>query len=146
VCERRVEDVWPPDPGCPLTTRDGSRQAEWHGVPSVEDTVRVRRLLQGSLLRWGLGDDVVEDAALVVAELLANVVVHAGTPFHVSARLQGPLLHVSVSDHRVGVPEARSLNPTAGRVSGLRLVTAVAFRWGWKEYDTGKTVWAELII
>jgi anti-sigma regulatory factor (Ser/Thr protein kinase) len=121
------------------------RRAEWSGEPSAEAAVRVRGQLHRLLTTWGLDDDVVEDAVLVVAELLANVVVHARTPFHLSARLEGLLLHVAVSDGRVGVP-ARSVNPAAGRVSGLRMVTAVAFRWGWQEHEAGKTVWAELIV
>ena len=108
--------------------------------------MRVRRQLQELLRRWGLGEDVVEDAVLVVAELLANVVVHARTPFRLSVHLREPLLRVSVSDRRVGAPEARSVNPTAGNIGGLRLVTAVVFRWGWQENETGKTVWAELAV
>ena len=108
--------------------------------------MRVRRQCQELLRRWGLGEDVVEDAVLVVAELLANVVVHARTTFRLSVHLREPLLRVSVSDRRVGVPEARSVNPTAGNISGLRLVTAVVFRWGWQENETGKTVWAELAV
>jgi anti-sigma regulatory factor (Ser/Thr protein kinase) len=102
--------------------------------------------MQALLRGWGLGEDVIEDAAIVVAELLANVVVHARTPFLLSVRLRGPLLHVAVSDQRVGVPESDAVNSTAGRISGLRLITAVAFRWGWHEHETGKTVWAELIV
>jgi hypothetical protein len=46
----------------------------------------------------------------------------------------------------VGAPEARSVNPTAGNIGGLRLVTAIVFRWGWQENETGKTVWAELAV
>ena len=145
VQERRVGVVPRPRPGCRLTSQDGPPQAEWLGRPSIEATVRVRRQLHRLLMRWGLDADVVEDAELVVAELLANVVVHARTPFRLSARLQRPLLHLSVSDRCVGVP-ARSSSPTAGRVSGLRLVTAVAFRWGWQEHAAGKTVWAQLIV
>jgi anti-sigma regulatory factor (Ser/Thr protein kinase) len=125
---------------------DGPYQAEWVGEPSVEATNRIRREFHGSLIRCGLDEDVIEDAVLVVAELLANVVVHARTPFRLSVRLGGPLLRVSVSDRRVGVPEAPSVNPTAGRIGGLRIITAVAFRWGWQEHETGKTVWAEIIV
>jgi hypothetical protein len=143
VRERRRGDVR--RPGRRLTGPDGVRQAEWDGEPSAEVAQRVRRQLQGVLVEWRMGDDVVDDALLVVAELLANVVVHARTPFRLSVRLQGPLLHVAVADGRVGVPP-RSTNPTAGRVGGLRLVTAVAFRWGWREHQAGKTVWAELVV
>ncbi len=143
VCERWRGDVR--DPGCRLRGRDGVRRAEWSGEPSAEAAVRVRGELHRLLTLWELDDEVVEDALLVVAELLANAVAHARTPFHLSARVEGPLLHVAVSDGRVGVP-ARSVNPTAGRVSGLRMVTAVAFRWGWHGNEAGKTIWAELIL
>lgn len=120
---------------------------EWVGEPSVEVVVRLRNQLQELLVRWGLDQDTVEDAVLLVAELLANVVVHARTPFRLSVHLHDPLLRVSVSDRRVGVPPAdATANPTAGRISGLRLVGALAFRWGWQEHETGKTVWAELIV
>jgi Histidine kinase-like ATPase domain len=146
VRERRVGGVGPRGPGCRLTSRAGPRQAQWLGDPSMEAAGRCRRQLQACLTRWGLDGEVVEDAVLVVAELLANVVVHAGTPFLLAARVQGPLLHLSVSDLRVGAPRTGSANPTAGRVGGLRLVTAVTFRWGWQEHETGKTVWAELIL
>lgn len=127
---------------------DGSErvpQAEWDGEPSVESAVGVRKQLQRLLVAWGLRDDAVDDAALVVTELLANVVMHAGTPFRLTVRLRGPLLHVAVSDGRVGVP-ARAPHPIGGGVSGLRLVTAVALRWGWTEHAAGKTVWAELVV
>ena len=131
--------------GCRLTGRDGMRQAEWVGEPSVVAVVRVRDALHRLLVGWQLDDEVVDDALLVVTELLANVVEHARTPFRLAVRLQGPLLHVAVSDDRVDVP-ARSLNVAAGQVSGLRLVTAVALRWGYREHEAGKTVWAELVV
>jgi anti-sigma regulatory factor (Ser/Thr protein kinase) len=44
----------------------------------------------------------VEEAALVVAELLANVVDHAQTTFRLAVRLNGRLLHVGIDDSRVG--------------------------------------------
>jgi anti-sigma regulatory factor (Ser/Thr protein kinase) len=72
-----------------------------------------------------LGEDVVEDAVLVVAELLANVVVHARTPFRLSVHLREPLLRVSVSDRRVGAPAARSVGvlcTTGTRRAGGRSV------------------------
>jgi hypothetical protein len=33
----------------------------------------------------------------------------------------------------------------SGYVSGLRVVNAVALRWGWTQHDKGKIVWAELL-
>jgi anti-sigma regulatory factor (Ser/Thr protein kinase) len=116
------------------------------GEPSAEAVELARRQFQDLLRTWGLGENLVEDAVVVVAELLSNVVVHARTPFRLTVRMRGPLLRVAVSDRRPGVPVARSVNPTAGRISGLQLINAVVFRWGWQEDETGKTVWAELIV
>ena len=121
------------------------RQAEQVGEPSAVEAVRVRDWLHRLLVGWRLDAEVVDDALLVATELLANVVEHARTPFRISVRLRHPLLHVAISDDRVGVP-ARSLNATAGQVCGLRLVTAVALRWGWDEHEAGKTVWVELVV
>lgn len=134
-----------PGPRCRRTGRGRVQHAEWVGAPSVEAAVDVRRELERLLARWELRTEVAEDALLVVTELLENVVVHARTPFRLSVRLQGPLLHVAVADGRVGVP-ARAPNFVVGRISGLRLVTAVALRWGYREHEAGKTVWAELVV
>lgn len=133
-------------PVCPLVRRHTARHAEWAGEPSVEVTGGVHRRLHVLLIHWGVDHAVVEEALLLAAELLANVVVHARTPFRLSVRLDGRLLRMAVSDRRVGVPAARRTHPTARRISGLRVVNAVASRWGWQEYAAGKTVWAELVV
>ena len=138
----RRERVW--GPGCRRTGR-GVVHAEWVGAPSDESAADARRELTRLLTSWELDDEAVEDALLVVTELLENVVVHARTPFRLSVRRQGPLLHVTVADDRVGGPPYAP-NVAAGRVSGLRLVTAVALRWGWHEHEAGKTVWVELVV
>jgi anti-sigma regulatory factor (Ser/Thr protein kinase) len=122
------------------------REAEWVGEPSAEASGRIRGELHRLLIRWELAEDVVGDAVLIVAELLANVIVHARTRYRLCVRLRGLVLRVEMSDSRVGVPEARSVNPTAGRITGLRLINAVASRWGWQEYATGKTVWVEIFV
>lgn len=130
----------------PLISTDQPREAEWVDEPSVEAVVRVRRQLRAVLIRWGLSGKVVDDAELVAAELLDNVVVHAHTPFRLSVRAHGLFLTLTVHDRRVSVPRARPISVTARRTSGLRVVTAVAFRWGWREHETGKAVWAEFLI
>jgi histidine kinase-like protein len=145
VQEGRGSSALPHRSECGLTGRGDTRQAAWAGEPSVESTDDARHRLHALLVDWGVADPVVEDALLLVAELLANVVVHARTPFRLSVHLHGRLLRITVSDQRVGVPEVRSINPTGGRISGLRVVNAVATRWGWQEHATGKTVWVELV-
>jgi hypothetical protein len=133
-----------PEPGVASEDRGGVLRAEWAGEPSAEAALDARQELHRALVSWELSEDTVEDAVLVVSELLGNVVVHARTRFRLGACLRGPLLRLSVSDGRVGVPDAVTTNPTDGRISGLRMITAVASRWGWEEHATGKTIWAEI--
>jgi Histidine kinase-like ATPase domain len=106
---------------------------------------RVRRCLQTTLRRWDVPDDTAEDAVLVAAELLENVVIHANTPFQLTARLHGPMLRITVSD---GLPASDP--PTVGSGTrwdgGLRLVSAAALRWGWQPHPTGKSVWADFLV
>jgi anti-sigma regulatory factor (Ser/Thr protein kinase) len=128
-----------------VTAREQPRRAEWVGEPSADDAARVREQLHHLLLRWELPDEVVDDADLVAAELLSNVVVHARTTFRLSVRLQRPLLHLAVDDGCVGVTRARPFDPSGRRGRGLHLVNAMSLRWGWKEHDEGKTIWAEFV-
>ena len=95
------------------------------------------------LVRWRLHEDVIDDAVLVVAELLSNVADHARTPFRLVLELRVRLLHVSVEDQAGGRAPVGMGAAVSGRVSGLRVVNAVALRWGWQEHEAGKTVWAE---
>lgn len=118
-----------------------------------------RTLVRGALTEWAasglpgtehLTDRLVDDAVVVVSELVTNAVVHAGTDVELACRLEdetGDLL-VEVLDHhpsrapRDGEIEAPYETPEYGR--GLRLVSRLAESWG-VTYRTGaKTVWARL--
>jgi anti-sigma regulatory factor (Ser/Thr protein kinase) len=121
----------------------GQARAEWSGPPSADAVADVHRQACRVMQDWQLRTDVAEDAALVIAELLANVVQHARTAFRLAIRLRGNLLHVAVDDGSTSPPPPGTDHPTTGQLTGLRLVNAVALRWGWQERPTGKTVWAE---
>lgn len=84
------------------------------------------------------------DAKLVVSELATNAVVHAGTPFTVSVRCNGPTARISIRDWSTAQPVVRNgaLHALSGR--GLHLVAALAVDWGIDADPDGKTVWAEL--
>ena len=125
---------------------DRPRRAEWTGSPHAVEIHRIRGEVSQLLAQWKLCGEVIEDAVLVVAELLANVVEHARTPFRVSVELRGRLLRVAVDDDADGPAVVRASTATAWPVSGLRVVNAVALRWGWRRRDVGKTVWAEFVV
>ncbi|MGN5632695.1 ATP-binding protein [Streptomyces sp. AC154] len=109
-----------------------------------------RRLAVQQLYEWGVpyGSELSDDVALTVNELAANAVLHGYVPgrdFEVRLLAVGAGVRVEVSDARgerrpqLYVGEAVT---EAGR--GLRLVEALAERWGVSERVVGKTVWAEI--
>ncbi|MFJ2263403.1 ATP-binding protein [Streptomyces sp. NPDC087844] len=112
---------------------------------------RTRALAHAVLGAWGVAQDVLEVAELLLSELVTNALrAHAPSSQQVGVRIARStadgLLRLEVSDEAPGRPEVRtpSDDETGGR--GLLLVEALAHRWGVEEREggTGKTVWAEL--
>ncbi|TXS44345.1 ATP-binding protein [Streptomyces sp. OR43] len=110
-----------------------------------------RRLAAHQLDEWGVpyGSELSDDVAVVVAELAANAVVHGYVPgrdFELRLQVLGAGgVRVEVSDARgERRPEmcAHAIDAESGR--GLRLVEALAAKWGVAERVVGKTVWAEV--
>jgi len=84
-------------------------------------------------------------AQVVMTELVANAVRHAGTPMEARIALRQRYLHLSVRDRsfkpprRIGADHEQS---TSGR--GLLVVEALAASWGSTPTADGKVVWATL--
>ena len=96
-----------------------------------------------------LGDavpDLVEDAQLVVTELVTNAQLHGAPPIAVRSFADGGTARVEVQDasRKMLVLPAHSLDAMTGR--GLRMVAAVSVAWGVDPAPdgNGKVVWAEL--
>ncbi|MFF9273969.1 SpoIIE family protein phosphatase [Streptomyces griseosporeus] len=160
------------------TQRDSAARAGDASAPGTREATRTyatlpggslapgtaRDLVRGALREWAelgppgarhLTDRLVEDAILVVSELVTNAVVHAGTDVGLLCRLE-PAGHVvvEVSDqHPAHAPRddepARAAQavpaydtPEYGR--GLRLVATLAESWGITYRRGAKTVWARL--
>jgi anti-sigma regulatory factor (Ser/Thr protein kinase) len=106
---------------------------------------RARALLQAAVTEWDVDDDLHQDAAMVVTELVANAVDHAGTPSTVTVTLDDRELCVAVRDGRPDTaPRPRPVDPTAPRGRGLQMVDALTTSWGVTVHADGKTVWAVL--
>ena len=105
---------------------------------------QLRRRVRTLLTRWGVRSETVDDALMVVEELVANVVDHARTPFQLVVRLVDDVVHIGVSDRSVRSPLLQPFDPHAARGRGLQLVSTLAVRWGCTYHAEGKTVWAEL--
>ena len=112
--------------------------------PVVAVTRQIRRTLRTLLTGWGLAAEVVDDAVLVVEELVANVVDHAHTPFQLVVRLTNRVLHLSVRDSDAGLPQVRPFDPDAARGRGLQVIASLAQSWGCDRHERGKTVWVDL--
>jgi len=97
-----------------------------------------------------LTDRLVDDAVLVVSELVTNAVVHAGTEVVLECRLEqdAGALVVEVADHHPSrAPrdaEAEGPYETLEYGRGLRLVATLAEAWGVTFRKGTKTVWARL--
>ncbi len=90
-------------------------------------------------------DSVLQDALVVVSELITNAVLHAGTDSDLEVRLSGGELEIRVTDTSTR-PPVRHVPvggpSTQGR--GLVLLDALSSRWGIERLPDGKTVWVVL--
>ena len=95
----------------------------------------------------------VADAMLLTSELVTNAVLHTSADFTVSAEFDPSVgsLRVEVADSSPVVPAVplAPLAPLPARPRtvgghGLRIVAAIARRWGVASTDHGKVVWFEL--
>ena len=108
--------------------------------PDPTSATRARR----ALVRAGLGEDLEHTVSLLTTELVTNAVKHAGLKERdrivLLASLAPDFAHVEVHDGGPGFdPEVRH----GGTGLGLRLVQALATRWG-AERDGGCRVWFDV--
>jgi anti-sigma regulatory factor (Ser/Thr protein kinase) len=106
-----------------------------------------RHLVRSFLIDLGVEGPVTDDASLLVTELVANAVFHAGGSISLRVALadgRPPSLRLEVSDGSPSPPVERSYGTGASTGRGLALVAHIARRWGVDRRDGGKTVWAEL--
>ena len=115
-------------------------------LPPVVTSVPAARHLTLELLRaWDVPHDR-EDAALLVTELVSNVVDHVGgeASFTLQLELSDQWLRIGVIDGSSIRPVVRELSMDNPRGRGMRMVQTIADRWGADEHLDGKRVWFEL--
>lgn len=107
-------------------------------------TRQVRRVVRDVLAdRDGV---MVDDAALVLDELVSNAHMHGAAPRACRIGLidKGRRLRVEVDDTAPELPRMRVPDRTGGR--GLLLVDRLSSSWGVRTEADHKTVWAELAL
>jgi anti-sigma regulatory factor (Ser/Thr protein kinase) len=89
-------------------------------------------------------DGVVESAALVVTELVSNVVVHALTDMLLVVDVVPGRVDLRVQDSSPQQPRLQQTNLDAVGGRGLAIVDELATTWGVEHQRGMKVVWAEL--
>ncbi|MEU7482262.1 ATP-binding protein [Lentzea sp. NPDC042327] len=104
----------------------------------------LRRSLRKALSH--LETDCVEDAELLVTELVSNAYDHGRPPIGLRVcQLPDSTLHIDVEDgDRTTLPRLGSSRLGEDRGRGLLLVTQLSRGWGCVVTTTSKVVWAEL--
>ena len=113
--------------------------------PVVGSVPAARHLLLDVLRAWDVPQDR-DDAAMLVTELVANVVDHVRGQASLTLELaySDEWLRISVADGSAVRPLVREPENHQPRGRGLQLVQAIADRWGSEEHRGGKRVWFEL--
>ena len=123
-----AEQVYAPKP-------ESVRSARWYCVDYL------RQVLVGT-------DDAVEsildDARLVVSELVTNAVQTDPTEVRLRVAATEGLVRIVVSDTGTGTPSSEHPHPTTEHGRGLWIVEQTALRWGTTTLPGGKEVWAEI--
>jgi anti-sigma regulatory factor (Ser/Thr protein kinase) len=107
-----------------------------------------QRLADGADSAEIIADGVVEDAVLVISELVTNAIRADCSQVEVGITVERDAVLVGVVDDAAGTPQPRSA--TGGDVAGrgLQIVAAVARQWGVRPAGLGgrpaKEVWASL--
>ena len=118
-------------------------------LPHASTSVSIaRRHLSADLFASGVHDSVIDDATVIVSELLSNALRHArplpSGQIRVAWSRSGDSVEVSVSDGGATTEPRRgrpALSSLGGR--GLGIVEALAECWGVRHEDAGgTTVWA----
>jgi anti-sigma regulatory factor (Ser/Thr protein kinase) len=116
-------------------------------TPSSVSTVR--RRLRDDLLAAGVYDEIADDAAVIMSELISNALLHArplpSGDIRAAWSRDHDLIHLAVSDGGAMTEPHRTrmtLSSLGGR--GLSIVEALADGWGVRHEKDGTTVWATL--
>ena len=92
--------------------------------------------------------EVLDDALLLISELVTNSVLHGGPPIVLAIDCDGEGLHVRVRDGAPAVPVPRDAGNDAENGRGMSLVDLMSDTWGVApvadEHGVGKEVWFEL--
>jgi anti-sigma regulatory factor (Ser/Thr protein kinase) len=114
----------------------------------AESAALARKLTRAQLRTcWSLPPQLTDDAVLLVSELAANAVQHAGAhSFGLRIRRRRGWVRVEVRDPSRALPCLLPIRGLETSGHGLFLVNAMADRWGVDLLPRGKSTWFELRV
>lgn len=123
--------------------------------PTSASSGTARRFATETLNSWGL-QDLVDDAAVIISELVTNAVRHGLPPYAAAAGdlpikltlvRQGRFVVCIVSDPSDQNPKVRPADDVCENGRGLHVIEALSRVWGWTPLPgAGKAVWAALSV
>lgn len=111
--------------------------------PHPSATADARALVDEACRRWRI-TDLADTAALIVTELVANGIQHAGSPMRLTLSLRDRHLHVSLRDGSSLMPRRTTADEELESGRGLLIIEALAVAWGSVAVTDGKVVWVTL--
>ncbi|MFF5186009.1 SpoIIE family protein phosphatase [Streptomyces sp. NPDC000345] len=151
LCDTVLKAVLPEEPGDDVAlllarTRalGADRVATWDVEPDPAQVAATRQAATEQLTEWGL-----EEAAfvteLVVSELVTNAIRYGEPPIQLRL-IRDRTLICEVSDGSSTSPHLRRAHAFDEGGRGLLLVAQLTQRWGSRQTDRGKTIWAEQLL
>jgi len=114
--------------------------------PEPASARRGREFARSVVTPWGL-EEMLDDIALGITELISNAVRHAKSGVVVTIRRDQQCVTIEVLDHNPAPvqPVANvQEDPYATSGRGLHLVSAISADWGVRRIASGKVVWFSL--
>ncbi|QYG95031.1 ATP-binding protein [Iamia sp. SCSIO 61187] len=133
-----------PSSAPPTSTPDPHHVLVAVNLGSSPEAASQARSVVRDLLRQGRRPDLVDTACLLTSELVANAVVHAGSPVELVVDLDDARLAVEVIDPSSAAPEPVAAEPMSVSGRGLAMVADLADAWGVTRIVPGKAVWFSL--
>ncbi|MFF5160252.1 SpoIIE family protein phosphatase [Streptomyces sp. NPDC000348] len=148
LCDGVLKDVMPREPGDDValllarTRALGADQVATRDVPpDPEEVAAVRQWAGERLAAWGL-DEIAFVTELVVSELVTNAIRYGVPPVQLRL-IRDRTLICEVADASSTSPHLRRAHVYDEGGRGLLLVAQLTQRWGSRQTDGGKTIWAE---
>jgi CheY-like chemotaxis protein/anti-sigma regulatory factor (Ser/Thr protein kinase) len=130
-----------------LLERLGTARAQQVAIELARDLTSVataRRFVRDTFRSWGV-TYAVDDALVVVSELVTNAITHANSACQLRLSIDHTSVRVEVFDEGVGTPDPKPPTATSEHGRGLHLINALTAAWGIELIpDDGKVVWAEM--